>query len=192
MKSFITILIIVCFRMPTPGQAMYGGLYSTVEDYNKNKFAFGFPCDSVKTKVKVHEFFSTGITIRTKGSTIRFRAADFFGYQDCNGDAYRFYNKSAYLILNRNTIFLYAEDRIRSKSHESERVYFFSKNASDAILPLTIHELKIAYPDNRYFHDEIDAIFKDDHQPALITEPRNTALYDSIRNQSVTNKKEII
>ncbi len=42
--------------------------------------------------------------------------------------------------------------------------YFFTTSSSDVLQPLTLYNLKKAYPDNHPFHDALDANFKQDKE----------------------------
>jgi hypothetical protein len=48
---------------------------------------------------------------------------------------------------------------VNGKEKRRETRYYFSKNAESRILPLTIRNLKFAYP-NRDFHDLLDVHFR--------------------------------
>jgi hypothetical protein len=66
-----------------------------------------------------------------------------------------------YQIVEARTLYIYTLDTIVRKG-ALEKTYFFSVGAKGDVLPLTILNLKNAFPDNHAFHDFLDMSFKHD------------------------------
>jgi len=74
---------------------------------------------------------------------------------------YRVVGNGRYQILEAKTLYIYSLDVLVRKG-TSEKTYFFSVGPSGNVLPLTILNLKNAFPDNHTFHDLLDMAFKHD------------------------------
>jgi len=80
-------------------------------------------------------------------------AADARNYREVGNDRY--------LILESKALYIYALDTVVRKG-ATEKTYFFSVGPSGDIAPLTIVNLKKAFPNNHAFHDLLDMTFKHD------------------------------
>jgi len=76
---------------------------------------------------------------------------------------YRLVGNERYQILESKDLYIYSTDVVVRKG-ASEKAFFFSVGSTGEILPLTIVNLKKAFPDNHRFHDGLDATFKDNSQ----------------------------
>lgn len=78
--------------------------------------------------------------------------------------SYRFYNHSDYEIVDTASFYIYYQYKevTTGKGLVKTDVYYFSLNNHDAIIPLTINNLKLAFPGNDKFHYALDAYFKSD------------------------------
>src|SRR4030095_4064553 len=74
---------------------------------------------------------------------------------------YRISGNVRYEILEAKAIYIYSTDVLVRKG-SSEKAFFFSVGPNGDILPLTIHNLKKAFPDNHAFHDNLDMAFNHD------------------------------
>ena len=68
-----------------------------------------------------------------------------------------------YEILEAKDLYIYSTAVLVRKG-ATEKQYFFSVGANGEILPLTILNLKKAFPDNHAFHDSLDMAFREDSQ----------------------------
>src|SRR5262245_39222634 len=66
-----------------------------------------------------------------------------------------------YQILEARALYIYTHDVIVRKG-TAEKAYFFSIGSTGEKLPLTILNLKKAFPENHMFHDLLDMAFKND------------------------------
>ncbi len=74
---------------------------------------------------------------------------------------YRVVGTDRYQILEAKTLSIYSLDVLVRKG-ASEKTYFFSVGPNGDVLPLTILNLKKAFPDDHAFHDLLDMSFKHD------------------------------
>jgi hypothetical protein len=74
---------------------------------------------------------------------------------------YRVVGTDRYQILETKTVSIYSLDVLVRKG-ASEKTYFFSIGPNGDVLPLTILNLKKAFPENHRFHDLLDMSFKHD------------------------------
>jgi hypothetical protein len=74
---------------------------------------------------------------------------------------YRVVGTDRYQILETKTVSIYSLDVLVRKG-TSEKTYFFSVGPNGDVLPLTILNLKKAFPENHSFHDLLDMSFKHD------------------------------
>src|SRR5262245_24346041 len=78
-----------------------------------------------------------------------------------DGRNYRVVDERRYEIVEAKTLYIYTADVLVRKG-ALEKAYFFSIGPNSEILPLTILNLKKAFPDNHAFHDLLDMAFKHD------------------------------
>jgi hypothetical protein len=74
---------------------------------------------------------------------------------------YRLVGTDHYQIVEARTLYIYTLDTIVRKG-ALEKTYFFSAGPNGDVFPLTILNLKKAFPDNHTFHDLLDMAFKHD------------------------------
>ena len=74
---------------------------------------------------------------------------------------YRAVGTDRYQVLESKTVDIYSLDVLVRKG-TSEKRFFFSVGPNGDVQPLTILNLKNAFPDNHAFHDLLDMSFKHD------------------------------
>jgi len=81
---------------------------------------------------------------------------------------YRIFQKSSYRIVDTAGFYLYYRyvqfEQTKGKGLIKMDEYYFSKDSDTDIQPLTIENLKKAYPENHRFHYDIDAHFRSDRE----------------------------
>ena len=75
--------------------------------------------------------------------------------------SFRVVGNEQYQILEAKDIYIYSADILVRKG-TTDKAYFFSVGPNGEVLPLTIVNLKKAFPDNHRFHDSLDMMFRDD------------------------------
>jgi hypothetical protein len=78
-----------------------------------------------------------------------------------DGRSYRTVGNKQYEVLDTNPLHIYSLNVIVRKG-ALEKEYFFSVGPTGDILPLTLLNLKNAFPGNHKFHDSLDLMFRSD------------------------------
>jgi len=140
------------------------GIYITSQDYKQGKLSFS--CDSLCTEIKLNHFFSGNyVVVKCKGKKYRLNKDSVFGYTNGRHEHFRFYKSydEEYKIIEAGNIIVYSYPvKIWTgygRFIRTEQRYFFSKTADSPILPLTVLELKRAFPENLKFHTMLDLQF---------------------------------
>ncbi len=138
------------------------GVYLTADDYQNGRLSFEGDCRSKTHKLELHDVLHKSYIDVTHGTEKRrYAKSDLFGFRACNGKHYRFVSNEEYQILEAKELYVYmTETSVRvGKGLRSVPLYSFSVGASGKVLPLTLENLKQAFPDNHKFHDSLDATF---------------------------------
>ena len=142
-----------------------GGLYSSFADFTSGRLTYQVDCSSNKDKLKLNALFgaSKGY-VRVNGEKHSFSKNQVYGYRNCKNEDYRFYNNTAYQVLDTAGFFLYynygPEQPVAGKALVKTDKYYFSVKGDDALQPLTIANLDKAFPGNHRFHNTLVAEFK--------------------------------
>ena len=141
------------------------GVYLTAGDFFKRKLAYPCDCKKQKHAIKLSSLFKYDeVIVLFEGKKIKLNKSDLFGFRDCEKKVYRFFHNTEYRIVSTLKIYLYykAEETGTAKDQSTANQYFFSASPDSAIVPLTISNLKDAYPQNKKFHGLLNYSFKDD------------------------------
>lgn len=143
-------------------------IYKNWQDYKSGLPAYTLNCHSSKEKIKLHHVFAKNyIDIIKDGVKKRLYKDSIFGYADCKQITYRFYKSydEEYRILENKGIVIYLSyvkvSPYNAKSIRLAPAYFFSAGLNTPVYPLTVLNLKKAFPDNVKFHDMLDVAFGD-------------------------------
>ncbi len=104
------------------------------------------------------------VTLIEAGKKQRLQKSALYGYLTAEGQAFRFYDKSVYEIVSAGVgLVLYQQTLFTGgKAPQSLTSYFFSRNDSSAIEPLTKAALGKAYSDDVPFAERIYDAFSGD------------------------------
>ncbi|HKR05282.1 MAG TPA: hypothetical protein VJY62_11675 [Bacteroidia bacterium] len=145
------------------------GIYISGNDFDTNKIS-SFEIKGKKYKLKLHDtFYKPFIEVESGDSTIKLYKDSIFGYRDKGNVSFCFFDKNIYTVMNqREKIILYKRQSSGGyKNTETIVRYFFSKDASSPILPLTRTNLKDVFQSDSSFYEIIDMCFDSDDE--LIT-----------------------
>ncbi|MBX9852923.1 MAG: hypothetical protein K2X86_14365 [Cytophagaceae bacterium] len=151
----------------TSSQDDRSGIYKTAADFTSSKLSLEVDCKSEKHKIKTHDFSGKPyIDIIHEGKEYRYQKSEIYGYRDCDGNDYRFVDKTEYKILESKSITLYELTVLKpnpyGKGTASVKENYFSVSPDSELKTLTIFSLKDAFPNNHTFHDQLDDTFKYD------------------------------
>lgn len=180
MKKII-VLSVILIVLSFVTYAKQGGVYLSATDFRNEKMTYVTDCSINKSNIKLNLLFDRPhFTVTHDGQSNRLQKTDIFGYKACDGDTYRFVGKRRYSILNpTEEILLYRFETIASKNQKPQIFYKFSKFANHEVYDLTIKNLKIHFPNNPKFHDQLTAVFNSD---------KDLTNYDSFYNMYQVNR----
>jgi len=164
MKNLFFSVLMFSFQVAY-SQADSAGVYKTSKDFSSQKLSYVCICGKQKNPIKLGALFNTQeIVITINGKKNKIKKSELFGYQDCNKKTYRFYHDTEYRLVATPRINLYfkEEEYGTGKNSSIEDAFFFSVTLDSEIIPLTIENLKAAYPDNERFHNLLDTSFRTD------------------------------
>lgn len=164
-------------------QANKSGLYKTATDYVKGELSFEVDCKTEKHKIKLHNFNNKPfIDIIHNNQKYTFLKSELFGFRDCEGKDWRFFENKEYQLMENGPLAIYKKIEIVSEPNKKglheKVVYFFSTGITEKLLLLTILNLKRATPQNHIFHDKLDGQFRSDEE---------LAMYDSFHQKFKVN-----
>jgi hypothetical protein len=135
------------------------GIFLSAADFKADKLALVIDCKTEKHRIKHNDFLNKSfIEVKHNDSTYKYDKAAIFGFKECEGKSYRFVGNEHYPIINPNeSILLYKVVTQPLAKSPGKTVYYFSKDASSPVQPLTMKNLKAIFPDNHIFHDALDA-----------------------------------
>ena len=140
----------------------HSGIYLSAADYKDRQLMAEGDCGSKTHRLELHDVLNKPYIHVTHGAEKqRYEKSDLFGFRACDGNDYRFVGNQEYQILEARELYIYLHERYVTvgKSRHIERDYYFSVGPEGEVLPLTLGNLKAAFPDNHTFHDSLDQTF---------------------------------
>ena len=158
---FITIL----FLGYTFTAAAQAGLYKSADDFLNGTLAYEqqeFEKHRLHTDIPINKLV---VKVKDGGESHKFFKWDLYGYKSRKNENFRFYNEKSYKIVDTTAFLIYSreENIIDGKARTRQTRYYFSKGPESRIVPLTIRNLKHAFP-NREFHDLLDLQFRNNRE----------------------------
>ena len=171
------VLVITAATSRAKAQTATAGLYTTADDFLKQKITYPVDCSDGSDILRVNNLFeSASCVVKSKGEKHRFYKVNFYGYRNCKNENYRFDYKTPYQIIDTAGFFIYYRsvqaEAVKGKGLVKTDAYFFSTKADNTIQPLTMNNLKKAFPGNHSFQYALDAHFRSD---------RDLAAYDTFQ-----------
>lgn len=134
------------------------GVYMTAEDFAGKSLKYD--------DVNAHIPFRYGkVKVNDGNKTLLLDKSEVYGYRKDNQD-YRIIGNNAYKVLDAAHFPIYSRvvETSKGKGRISETKYYFSAGAGSELQPLTIVNLKRAFPDNNKFHELLDLQFRNDQE----------------------------
>lgn len=156
------------------------GVYLTLDDFENNRLTYATNDKSDENKIRFNEFVTKPfLIVKHNGEKIHVFKDEIYAYKN-KGNIVRTWNFTQYHFLEKGAIWIYYKDVYTSQPKGTQRVrnYFFSTYGKGEILPLTVYNLKKAFPENDLFHIYLDAQFRSD---------RELAHYDNYANKFKVN-----
>jgi hypothetical protein len=148
---------------PANNDVLSTGIYSSYADFASGRLTWAAGCNNGKDKLHINSFLgSPKGYVLLNGEKHVFYKNQVYGYHDCTNHDFRFYNNDIYQLVDTAGFYIYyryqTETGPSGKGNIKADRYYFSVKGDAAIEPLTITNLKKAYPGNLRFYNEIDVL----------------------------------
>ena len=148
---------------------MTAGVFRTADEFQRGVLADPVAC--AVNGERINAGTSKGqayIDVRHGTRKARYSETDAYGFRDCGDRDVRITSGRQYFILETRHIQVLRVDqwRVSGKALVPQPAFYFSVGASGAIQPLTLENVKRAFPENHAFHDKLDALFSGGGDPA--------------------------
>ena len=139
-----------------------GGIYLTYQDYINHHISY-----NNSDKIILNQLLaSSNIKIVENSKIVELKKNEIFGYCDKNNQDFRFYNNELYKIVINDYLFIYSfyssSNEEKGKGWIKKQTYYFSITGNSELVPLTVANLKKAFPNNLKFHDLLDDVKSDE------------------------------
>lgn len=158
MKRFILSLSIVGMGLFSTAAFAQNGVYLSAEDFANNTVRYD--------DVNAHIPFRYGkVKVNDAGKKLLLDKSEVYGYRQGKQD-YRIISNHAYRVIDAAHFPMYSREveTSKGKGRIKETQYYFSAAPGSEVTPLTIANLKKAFPDNDRFHNLLDLQFRHDQE----------------------------
>jgi hypothetical protein len=159
------ILATVVFTRPVSAadQKITSGIYLTADDFANGKITSEGFDNSASHKIELHDsiFGKPYIHVTHGTDKQEYPKNEIYGFRLGDGRSFRFVGNGEYEIREAGALYIYRTERLVRKG-ATEPAYYFSVDAAGDVLPLTLLNLKNAFPENHRFHDALDETFRSD------------------------------
>ncbi|WP_119080335.1 hypothetical protein [Chitinophaga alhagiae] len=179
MKRFFLSLSILGMGLFSATAFAQNGVYLTAEDFANKELRYD--------DVNAHIPFRYGKVKVTDGNKkLLLDKNDVYGYRQGNQD-YRIIGNNAYKVLDAEHFHIYSRqvETSKGKGRITETQYYFSAEPGSELQPLTIANLKKAFPDNDRFHQLLDLQFRHNNELAWYDDYAKKFKIKSIYTQSI-------
>jgi hypothetical protein len=140
------------------------GVYLTSSDYLHHRLSYESDCNSAKHAIKVHGFLSNRyFKVVYKDQKQFLQKNEVYGYVDCDGKTFRFYQNSEYNIIEAGAINIYTQKEYVGQykaRNQALYTYYFSVALDSPIILLNIRNIKKVFSNNDKFQDLLDVYFQ--------------------------------
>ena len=140
------------------------GIYRTPGDRQARTLSLAIQCSKEPHKLKPGFIQDrSAIKIEHEGETRRYLRRDLYGYRDCNGVEYHFFEGKPYELVNPGEpVPIYRMYEWVGKQRMT--LYFFSGEDVEAIQPLTLDHLRREFSDEALFLERLYLLAENDFQ----------------------------
>lgn len=162
--SLLLLFLAVFFTATICAQTRSSGIFRTAKDFESGKLEYAIQCDSQSHKIKTDPLFKRNrVIVKHEEKTYKIDKNSVYAVRYCSGAVERLYQRKVYPMVNpEEDILIYKVTVPAIGKTPAQTKWYFSKDATWSIQPLTIGNLVGAFPDNHAFHDAIMAEFKTD------------------------------
>jgi hypothetical protein len=154
----LILAVVVAAPLSADKKATTGGVYLTAYDFSRGALT-NEGARSSKYDMLLHDsiFGKPYIEVIHNGEATRYQKGEIWGFRDFDGKSYRFVDKDAYEVREAGKLVIYTKDEfVTSRKVRTASTYYFSVGAAGSVTPLTVLNLKLAFPNNHRFHDHLD------------------------------------
>jgi hypothetical protein len=162
----VLVVFVAAIGSTAPAATRTSGIYLTALDYQKAQLTSEGDCKSDAHKLELHDVLNKPfIDVTHDSDHHRYLKSEIFGFRACDGLDYRFVQNKEYRIVEARTLYIYVVQAPARLGKDTARdlntvsTYYFSVGGEGDVLPLTLINLKRAFPANHAFHDSLDAAF---------------------------------
>ena len=139
------------------------GIYSTADDRAAGKLSLAINCGVEDHKMKIGFVRENrAIKIERANESHRFLRRDIYGYRDCRGNEYHFYDGRSYELTNPGEpVAIY---RVFERQGKRQVARFLFSYESSELKPLTLENLHDAFSDEPMFLEKLDRLAENNFQ----------------------------
>lgn len=182
----IFLLLILTFHLYAQKGNKVVVVYKTAIEFSSAKPSLILACNS-KNKILLNDFFNKSyITIKQGDSSYQLLKKSIYGYQTCNSQVFRFFNKKELLLLNKEEKILIYKQLVSKPPTGRTNVtnYYFSIGKEGEVQKLTFKNLKSRFKNNPDFLDLINNAFKYNTDLATFDDIHKTYTVNLLLNKS--------
>jgi hypothetical protein len=158
----IALIVGLLIHLNVNSQAVVG-IYLTAQDFKSGYLSFSKKDDSCKVRVRSA---SERKKIKIKcGGTVRYLNKDsVYGYKDKEATVFRFYHRTCYKLKNPDEEILLYEVQVSNPDKYEPAIvsYYFSRDFSSPVYPLTINNVLRVFSENKRFTNMVELRYKYD------------------------------
>lgn len=165
-NQIIKIIFLMLSALNGNAQNSQSGVYMTFSDYQNNKLLYENDCKKEKHSIKLNDFFDKSyITVKHEDKRINLQKDSIYGILNCDEPLIRIQGKEYFSLGEKGSVWIfYKEVNVpEGKTPDLEKQYYFSIKGDGKIIPLTINNIKCAFPDNQILPDLVDAQMKSEN-----------------------------
>jgi len=173
-NKLIWIVILMEIVMTGKAQEENKGIYLSVNDFKSNRISVPVDCQRRKKAIRVSNFFLRPyVYIYTNEGKQKIPEDQVYAFRDCEDNLYRLWDQQAYRVCDTSALRIYRYTHWKTMKVWTSRMlrfrdkrvtdYFFSKNDSSEIIPLTRDQLAAAFEGNDQVVSLLGKNFSDDH-----------------------------
>lgn len=169
------------------------GIYSTAEDRAAGKLSIAINCRVEDHKMKIGFVREkSAIRIERKDESHSFLHSDLYGYRDCDGNEFHFYDGRRYELMNPGEpVAIYRVFEPKGKRRVARFVFTFE---SDDLKPLTLKSFNDMFSDEPLFLEKLHMLARNNFElvkyHSLINRVRANAVQESETTRSTANSDQ--
>lgn len=148
----------LAFSVDAYTQRTSSGIYLSADDFYQSRLS-RTRTDGKRHCIRLNDFFGLPyVTVINGGRKHTYAKDSIFGIQTCDKVVYRFFKKGTYEVVNRNNeLLLYRREEMQGggRGVKPVVVWYFSKDASSPVLPLTRRNIAAAYSSDTAFVERV-------------------------------------